>query len=128
MNPEPTPLDPLVHNPPSPSSGPAGAAIGERVQPRNKAELRLPYSPQYPRVLNVELSAGGYIWANVRSKQYVTLCSTNVPLSGCYLDVSVHGCEFLVVGDAVFLLSIKEAAQIRATFEPLGLRIRETDA
>jgi hypothetical protein len=101
--------------------------MGERVQPANKAELRLPHSSKFKRMLALEIIHRGFLSVRVVLSTYVNVCSSILQLERCYLDISVPDCMFLAMGDTCFMLTPKEAMQIRATFEPLGLRVRETD-
>jgi hypothetical protein len=121
-----TPLDPSVHNSPHDTSGAAGEAIGGGVQqpPATTVDLRLEPSPQRPRQLLVRLFTAHHIlWADVRVNGI--LCSSAYAiLKNCCLNFN-RGYPYLSLDDSTVTLCVEEAAQIRATFEPQGLRIRE---
>jgi hypothetical protein len=96
--------------------------------PRNKADLRLGPPPKRPRRLHLELTAWDTLYVYLYSKSHVHLSGATARFTDCYLDTSQPNCPFLCVGAAVFPLSDNEVVQIRAAFEPHGLRIRETDS
>jgi hypothetical protein len=129
MNPEPTPLDLPATSPPTPTSGAASEAICDAGSPRapaNNIELHLDPSSKHSRQLIVLLlTAQRTLWVDLRVNG--ALCSSaHTLLAKCYLAFN-DGCSYLCLDDATFALSVEEAPRIRATFEPLGLRVRETD-
>jgi hypothetical protein len=103
--------------------------MSERVQPRapaNNIELHLePSSKRSRELIVILLTAQRTLWVDLRVNG--TLCSSaHTLLAKCYLAFN-NGCSYLCLDDATFALSVEEAIQIRATFEPLGLRTHETE-
>jgi hypothetical protein len=124
MSTEPTSLGLAVNKPQDTVR--TGGAICDQAPAASKTDLWLMSSPKLPRKLHLELSAGGWLYARVHAKTHSLLVLTGERLADCYLDVSQANCLFLCLGPhASFMLSASEATQIRATFEPLGLVIRE---
>ncbi len=90
--------------------------------PVEKVELRLEPSHTYRRQLILRfLSAHSTLWLDLRI-QHVLCGSAHTTLDNCYLSLN-DGWPYLCVDDATFACSVEEAQQIRAMFEPLGLRI-----
>lgn len=125
VSPNTTPLDLPVHDPLGDLPVPGGAIGGQVQPPAPKIDLWLMPSAKLPRKLHLELSAGGWLYAQVCAKNNLLLGLTGERLADCYLDVSDTNCLFLCLGHASFILSASEVTQIRAAFEPLGLAARE---
>jgi hypothetical protein len=90
----------------------------------NTIDLRLEPSPQRARQLLVRLfTAHSILWADLRVND--VLCSSTYALiTNCCLHLN-RGYPFLSLDDTTVTLCVEEAAQIRATFEPHGLQVRE---
>lgn len=131
MSIESTSLSPVVNNPPTHTSGPAGEAICDAGSPRapaNKAELRIKPSRAYPRRLSIDL-AGNSLWVCMANRKGgIAFSHARDKLAECYLDIATKWCQVLYIGNTGFFVCDADVAKIRATFEPHGLRIRETDS
>lgn len=87
-----------------------------------KVELRLAISTPHHRQLDLQLSQNDHLWASLELKR-VFLGSANAPLAQCYLSTA-GDYPFLCIATACLQVSQKEITQIRAAFEPHGLRVQ----
>jgi hypothetical protein len=91
-------------------------------------DLRLKGKSPFSRLLDLQAYGNVYLHASVylRAKCPKMVAYASAKLSDCYLLLRKHGSPYshgLWVGHACFDVSEGEAQQIRAMFEPLGLRI-----
>jgi hypothetical protein len=100
-------------------------SAGTELLLKGKAPLR--------RNLDLRASAYGYLSAvlclvGAKSWHMTGLAYTNAKITDCYLRIVKHERASLWMGSTAFDVTEAEAAQIRTTYEPLGLRIETGDA
>lgn len=116
-----------VHNPPH-TSGAAGGAIGEQVQPERE-EIVLKPSKEFPRAMTVEWDQHGVV-VTLNAKNFQWLIRTRVGHAEVMLraqslmllgeEMTIH---VLRAGEASFHLSEREFETLRAKLGPRGVRV-----
>jgi hypothetical protein len=84
--------------------------------------LRLKGDASLPRELSIGLDRHGHFTAHIISKRYRSIAFAYHKMSECQLRVDQNGEYSLLVDHAAFDVTPKEAAEIHATFAPIGLK------
>jgi hypothetical protein len=84
--------------------------------------VRLTGDATLPRELSIGLDRHGHFTAHIISKRYRSIAFAYHKLSECSLRVNHKGEYSINIDHACFDVTPKEAAEIHATFAPLGLK------